>query len=56
MEVKLDIARAVCAHRVEDGIVVPTSSRMNIFTTHAVDNVDGSAKGNYSMDEFHGYA
>ena len=56
MEVKLGIARAVCARHAEDGVVVPTNSRMNVFTTHAVDNLDGSAKGNYSMDEFHGYA
>ena len=56
MEVKLDIARAVCAHQAEDGVVVPTNSSMNVFTTHAVDNLDGSAKGNCSMDEFHGYA
>ena len=52
MEVKLDIAQAVCAHHAEDGVVVPTNSRMNVFTTHDVDNLDG----NYSMDEFHGYA
>ena len=40
----------------EDGVVVPTNCRMNVFTTHNVDNLDGRAKGNYSMDEFHGYA
>ena len=56
MEVKLGIARPVCARHAEDGGVVPTNSRMNAFTTHAVDNLDSSAKGNYSMDEFHGYA
>ena len=56
MEVKLDIARAVCTCHAEDGVVVPTNSRMNVFTTHAVDNLDGSAEGNYSMNEFHGYA
>ena len=56
MEVKLDIARAVCARHAEDGVVVPTNSRMNVFTTYDVDNLVGSAKGNYSMDEFHGYA
>ena len=57
MEVKLDIARAVCARHAEDGcVVVPTNCRMNVFTTHDVDNLDGRAKGNYSMDEFRGYA
>ena len=56
MEVKPDIARAVCARCAEDGVVVPTNSRMSVFTTHDVDNLDGSAKGNYSMNEFHGYA
>ena len=35
---------------------VPTNSRMNVITTHDVGNLDGSDKGNYSMDEFHGYA
>ena len=34
----------------------PTNIHMNVFTTHDVDNLDDSAKGNYSMDEFHGYA
>ena len=56
MEVKLDIDQAVCARDAEDGVVVPTNSRMSVFTTHDVDNLNGSAKGNYSMDEFHGYA
>ena len=56
MEVKLDIAQAVCAHDAEDGVVVPTNSRMSVFTTHDVDNLDRSAKGNFSMDEFHAYA
>ena len=56
MEVKLDIAQAVCARDAEDGVVVPTNSRMSVFTTHDVDNLDGSAKNNYSMDEFHAYA
>ena len=51
MEVKLDITRAVCARHAEDGVVVPTNCRMNVFTTHDVDNLDGSAKGNNSMDE-----
>ena len=40
----------------EQRICVSTNSRMNVFTTHDVDNLDSSAKGNYSMDEFHGYA
>ena len=56
MEVKLDITRAVFARQADDGVVVPTNSSMNVFATHAVDDLDGSAKGNYSMDEFHGYA
>ena len=58
MEVKPDIARAVCARCAEEyqRVVVPTNSCMSVFTTHDVDNLDGSAKGNYSMDEFHGYA
>ena len=33
MEVKLDIAQAVCARDAEDGVVVPTNSRMSVFTT-----------------------
>ena len=44
MEVKLDIAQAVCARDAEDGVVVPTNSHMSVFTTHDVDNLDGSAK------------
>ena len=50
-EFKLLIARAVCARHAEDGVVVPTNSHMNVFTAHAVDNLDGSAKGDKG---FHG--
>ena len=56
MEVKRSVARAVCARHAEDGVVVPTNSRLNVFTTHDVDNIDSKAKGNFSLDEFHGYA
>ena len=55
MEVKQDIARAVCARHTQDGVVVPTNSRFKVFTTHDVDNIDSKAQGNFSMDEFHGY-
>ena len=33
MEVKRGVARAVCARSAQDGIVVPSNSRFNIFTT-----------------------
>jgi hypothetical protein len=56
MEVKLGIARAVCAHHVEDGVVVPTNIRQGVFTSHDVDNLDGTTKSNFSQDEFHGTA
>ena len=55
MEVKLDVARAVCARHAEDVVVVPTNSRLKVFTTHDVDNIDSKAQGNFSLDEFHGY-
>ena len=48
--------RAVCARHVQDGVVVPTNSRFKVFTTHDVDNIDSKAQGNFSLDEFHGYA
>ena len=53
MEVKRGVARAVCARSAQDGIVVPSNSRFNVFTTH---DVDSMAEGNFSMSEFHGYA
>jgi hypothetical protein len=56
MEVKRSVARAVCARHTQDGVVLPTNSRLNVFTTHNVDNIDSKAKGNFSLDEFHGYA
>ena len=55
MEVKRGVARAVCARSAQDGIVVPSNSRFNVFTTHDVDNIDSTAQGNFSMSEFHGY-
>ena len=56
MEVKRGVARAVCARSAQDGIVVPSNSRFNVFTTHDVHNIDSTAQGNFSMSEFHGYA
>ncbi|KAL8561604.1 hypothetical protein ACOMHN_024839 [Nucella lapillus] len=56
MEVKQCVARAVCARHAQDGVVLPTNSRFNVFTTHDVDNIDSKAQGNFSLDEFHGYA
>ncbi|KAL8577258.1 hypothetical protein ACOMHN_022446 [Nucella lapillus] len=48
MEVKRCVARAVCARHAQDGVVLPTNSRFNIFTTHDVDNIDSKAQGNFS--------
>ena len=56
MDVKLGIARAVCARHARDGVVLPTHSHLNVFTTHDVDNLDSKAQGKFSLDEFHGYA
>ena len=55
MEVKRGVARAVCARSPQDGIVAPSNSRFNVFTTHDADNIDSTAQGNFSMSEFHGY-
>ena len=56
MEVKRGVVRAVCARSAQYGIVVPSNSRFNVFTTHDADNIDSTAQGNFSMSEFHGYA
>ena len=56
MDVKRAIARAVCKCHTEDGVVLPTNLRCNVFTTYDVDNLDSHNKGNYSQDEFHGTA
>ena len=56
MEVKYAIAQAVCKRYAEDGVVVPTNLRRNVFVTYDVDNLDGQSKGNISQDEFHGTA
>ena len=55
MDVKRGVARAVCARSAQDGIVVPSNSRSNVFTTHGVDNIDSTAQGNFSMSEFARY-
>ena len=49
MEVKRGVVRAVCARSAQDGIVVPSNSRFNVFTTHDADNIDSTAQGNFSM-------
>ena len=56
MEVKQAIARAVCKCHVEDGVVLPTNLRGNVFVTYDVDNLDSHNMGNFSQDEFHGTA
>ena len=56
MDVKRAIARAVCKCHTEDGVVLPTNLRCNVFTAYDVDNLDSHNKGNYSQDEFHGTA
>ena len=56
MEVKRGIACAVCARHAQDGVVLPTNSHLKVFTSHDVDNIDSKAQGNFSHDEFHGYA
>ena len=56
MEVKRGVVRAVCARSAQDGIVAPSNSLFNVFTTHDADNIDSTAQGNFSMSEFHGYA
>lgn len=56
VEVKQTIARAVCKRHAEDGVVLPTNLRHNVFVTYDVDNLDGQSKGNFSQDEFHGTA
>ena len=54
MDVKFGISHAVCTHHARDGVVLPTCSRRNIFTTHYVDNLDSKTKENFALDEFHG--
>ena len=56
MDVKRAVARAVCKRHVEDGIVLPTNLRRNVFVTYDVDNIDSHNQGNFSQDEFHGTA
>ena len=46
----------MCGRHAEDGVVLPTNSRLKIFTTHDVDNIDSKSQGNFSVDEFPGYA
>ena len=55
-EIKLSVARAVCAHHAQDGVVVPTNNPLNAFTTHDVDKLDNKAQSNFTQDEILGYA
>ncbi len=54
MEVKTQVARAVCKRHDMDGIVLPTNLRLSVFTTHDVDNLDCNKTGNLSRGAFHG--
>ena len=51
MDVKLKIAQAVCARHACDGVVLPSNSRLNVFTTHDVDNFDIKAQRNFINPE-----
>lgn len=37
-------------------MLLPTDSRLKVFTTHDVDNIDSKSQGSFSLDEFRGYA
>ena len=39
----------------EVGVVLPTISRLKIFTTHDVNKINSKSQGNFILDEFHGY-
>ena len=54
MEVKSQVAHAVCKRHAEDGVVLPTNLRLSVFTTHDVDNLDSNKTGNLSHGDFHG--
>ena len=54
MEVKVEVARAVCVRHAVDGVVLPTNLRLGVFTTHDVDNLDSNKTGNLSRGDFHG--
>ena len=54
MEVKVQVARAVCKRHAEDEVVIPTNMRLSVFTTHDVDNLDSNKTGNLSRGDFHG--
>ena len=56
MEVKQVIARVVCEHYAQDGVVLPTNLRTSVFASYDVDNLDGQNKGNFSQGGFHGTA
>ena len=54
MEVKLQVANAVCKRHAEDRVILPTNLRLCVFTTHDVDNLDSNKTGNLSRGDFHG--
>ena len=56
MKVKRAIGQAVCKRHEEDGVVVPTNMRRDVFVTYDMDNLDSRNQGNFSQDEFHGIA
>ena len=44
MDVRRCFARAVSKRWAEDGLVVPTNAKRNVFVTSAVDNTDESGR------------
>ena len=55
MEVKRDhLACAVCVCHEEGGVVIPTNTRLSVFTMRHIDNWDSKSQRNFSQSEYHG--
>lgn len=52
MGVKRAVARAICKRQAEDGVVLPTNMRRNVFVIYDMDNLDSRSKGNFSQTNF----
>ena len=54
LDVRKKLALSVCQRYENDGVVIPSNMKLNVFTTADVDNHDVKKSCNLSRDEFHG--
>ena len=56
LTISASLGNVVCQQFKNDGLVCPSLLRQNVFTTHAIDNIDYNPSSRTATDSWHGTA